>query len=97
MISVTPVTATAQPNIALIKYWGKADERLILPTTGSFSITLDGYGTTTTVTANDSLSADQFTLNGEVMHGEKAERVYRFLDLVRSHLTPHAKDIPYAE
>lgn len=97
MISVTPITATAQPNIALIKYWGKSDEALILPTTGSFSLTLEGYGTTTTVTANPALSADQFTLNGEGMTGVKAERVFRFLDLVRSLVPLPAEDIPYVE
>lgn len=42
-------TATANANIALIKYWGKADERLVIPTTSSLSITLDGMATTTTV------------------------------------------------
>ncbi|MEK0211447.1 diphosphomevalonate decarboxylase [Bifidobacterium mongoliense] len=43
-------TATAHANIALIKYWGKADERLIIPRSSSLSLTLDGLSTTTTVT-----------------------------------------------
>ncbi|TAM04459.1 MAG: diphosphomevalonate decarboxylase, partial [Rhodanobacter sp.] len=29
--------AQAQPNIALIKYWGKRDTKLNLPATGSLS------------------------------------------------------------
>lgn len=47
-ISMT-ATAIAQANIALIKYWGKADEDLIIPRTSSLSLTLDGLTTETTV------------------------------------------------
>lgn len=35
------VTCECAPNIALIKYWGKSDQNLILPLNGSLSITLD--------------------------------------------------------
>ena len=31
----------ATPNIALVKYWGKRDEGLVLPAEGSISMTLD--------------------------------------------------------
>ncbi|WEV64968.1 diphosphomevalonate decarboxylase [Bifidobacterium sp. ESL0732] len=42
-------TAVANANIALIKYWGKADENLIIPRASSLSLTLDGLSTRTTV------------------------------------------------
>lgn len=42
-------TATAHANIALIKYWGKANDELIIPRTSSLSLTLDELYTTTTV------------------------------------------------
>ena len=35
------VTCECAPNIALIKYWGKTDQDLILPLNGSLSVTLD--------------------------------------------------------
>jgi diphosphomevalonate decarboxylase len=42
-------TATAHPNIALVKYWGKRDEALILPHQSSLSVTLAPLSVTTTV------------------------------------------------
>jgi len=41
--------AQAQPNIALVKYWGKRDAVLNLPVVGSLSITLDSLWTRTEV------------------------------------------------
>ena len=37
------VKARAHTNIALIKYWGKADEALIIPMNNSLSVTLDRF------------------------------------------------------
>ena len=42
-------TATAHPNIALVKYWGKQDRDGNLPATPNLSITLSDLITTTTV------------------------------------------------
>ncbi|SER53647.1 diphosphomevalonate decarboxylase [Propionibacterium cyclohexanicum] len=75
-------TAVAHANIALIKYWGKADETLVLPRTSSLSLTLDGLATTTTVTFTGARS-DSLSLDGEEQSGEALRRVSRFLDIVR--------------
>ena len=44
------VTARAHTNIALVKYWGKKDDELIIPMNSSLSLTLDHFYTDTTVT-----------------------------------------------
>ncbi|WP_099156749.1 diphosphomevalonate decarboxylase [Virgibacillus ndiopensis] len=78
-------TAKAHTNIALIKYWGKRDESLILPMNNSLSLTLDGFYTTTTVTFKEKLSEDIFYLNDHLITGEQYNRVTKFLDIIRSY------------
>jgi diphosphomevalonate decarboxylase len=79
-------TALAQPNIALIKYWGNRDETLRLPVNGSISMNLAGLETRTIVTWDEkqATSSDSFTLNGFPITGPGLERVINFLDLVRA-------------
>ena len=56
-------TAIAQPNIALIKYWGKRDVELNLPAVGSISITLRDLHTRMSVMFDDALEADLLLVN----------------------------------
>lgn len=72
-------TAQAQPNIALIKYWGKRDIARNLPAVGSLSVTLDSLWTRTTVEFAAESSQDEFTLNNELQPA-MLERVSRCLD-----------------
>lgn len=83
MTLLPSATAIAYPNIALIKYWGKRDEALILPMTGSLSLTLDVHATTTTVSPDARLSADAVEFNGTLIDDAAARKVAVFLDLVR--------------
>lgn len=76
------MTATAHTNIALIKYWGKKDSFLNLPTTSSLSLTLDRFYTTTSVTPTDA-GTDTFVLNNQV---SDATRVHTFLNILRTQL-----------
>ncbi|MBY7141841.1 diphosphomevalonate decarboxylase [Virgibacillus sp. NKC19-3] len=76
-------TAKAHTNIALIKYWGKRNEPLILPTNSSLSLTLDGFSTTTSVEFRENLANDHVTINDETISGESYRRVSGFLDLIR--------------
>jgi diphosphomevalonate decarboxylase len=77
------VTAQAQPNIALVKYWGKRDGRLNLPASGSLSITLDGLWTRTRVAFDSSLPSDELWLN-DASHPDALARVSACLDLLRA-------------
>ncbi|MDC2806399.1 diphosphomevalonate decarboxylase [Leuconostoc suionicum] len=76
----TLMKATAHTNIALIKYWGKKNTELNLPTTSSLSLTLDKFYTTTSVEPSNH---DCFILNNQVVD---ATRVHRFLDILRQQL-----------
>uniref|UniRef100_A0A8C4WW15 Diphosphomevalonate decarboxylase n=1 Tax=Eptatretus burgeri TaxID=7764 RepID=A0A8C4WW15_EPTBU len=61
------ITCTAPVNIAIIKYWGKRDEELILPLNSSLSISLhqDQLKSTTTAVASPAFSEDKLWLNGQ--------------------------------
>ncbi len=73
-------SAQAQPNIALVKYWGKRDRGRNLPAVGSLSITLGDLWTRMHVDFA-SAGADTLTLNGEVAP-DLLPRVSRCLDAV---------------
>lgn len=77
------VTAVAHPNIALVKYWGKRDETLVVPRSDSLSMTLDVFPTTTGVRLDPAATTDSVTLGGAPARGEALRRVVGFLDLVR--------------
>ncbi len=55
--------AVAHSNIALVKYWGKADVARNLPAVPSLSMTLDGMYTETVVTFDPALTEDACSLD----------------------------------
>ncbi len=73
--------AIAQPNIALIKYWGKRDVALNLPAVGSISITLRELHTRMHVIFDDGLGADTLTVN-DVSDEKMLPRLSACLDRV---------------
>ncbi len=82
-------TAIAQPNIALIKYWGKRDLERNLPAVGSISVTLRDLFTTMQVELDDSLSCDKLVVNGAVDEA-MLPRLSACLDLVVGSSRPRA-------
>jgi diphosphomevalonate decarboxylase len=79
---MSSVTARAHTNIALVKYWGKRDVALNLPATGSLSLTLDRFHTTTTLEPKDA-GGDSLVLDGAPASEGETKRVSRYLDRLR--------------
>lgn len=76
--------ARAHTNIALIKYWGKADEDLILPMNNSLSVSLERFYTETKVTFSESYTEDTLMLNGETVNAAESKKITRFMDMLRA-------------
>src|SRR5690554_2917268 len=75
--------ARAYVNFALIKYWGKKDDKLRLPYQASLSFTVDRLYTDTLVRVNKSLIKDKITING-ISDEKLNKRVVDHLNLIRS-------------
>jgi len=75
--------AIAPANLAFIKYWGNANDQLRIPNTGSLSMNLSGFETSTSVTFDQDLTDDEIQIDGEIMLGKAKQRVSVFLDNVR--------------
>jgi diphosphomevalonate decarboxylase len=87
---VTPRTSAprsagyeAAPNIALVKYWGMRDDRLVLPNNSSLSMTVSQLRTRTQVRFDPELTADRFWLNGQPAATGPLQGAVEFLDVVR--------------
>jgi diphosphomevalonate decarboxylase len=76
--------AIARANIALAKYWGKADEAKNLPAVPSVSMTLDPLLTHTDVAFDEGLDADRFVLGGQPAEPAETARVTKMLDRIRA-------------
>ncbi|MBU0530693.1 MAG: diphosphomevalonate decarboxylase, partial [Nanoarchaeota archaeon] len=73
-------SAVANANIALVKYWGKRDKKLMLPNNGSISMTVDGMNTHTTVEFDSKYEKDIVIINGEELQDEDT---FKHIDLIR--------------
>jgi len=78
-------TAEAPSNLAFVKYWGKKDSALRIPTNNSISMNLSNARTITRVQFDPSMAEDQVILQGseQVPGPGYVDRVSRHLDRVR--------------
>lgn len=83
MSDILSASAAAHPNIALIKYWGKASDSFYNePAVSSLSVTLDTLATETRLSFDTALTDDQLILNG-VEDTKKLARITENLDKLR--------------
>ncbi len=82
--------AIAQPNIALIKYWGKRDVQRNLPAVGSISITLNDLFTEMRVEFDERAVADSLSVNGSADEA-MLPRLSACLDVVVGELRSRAR------
>ncbi|KAK9478599.1 GHMP kinase [Lipomyces japonicus] len=101
-IKIYSASTTAPVNIATLKYWGKRDTRLNLPTNSSISVTLsqDDLRTLTTAAASSSFETDKLWLNGieESVHTPRLSACLAELrQLRRQHEQVHAELAPLSQ
>ncbi|GAB0138244.1 hypothetical protein EsDP_00006481 [Epichloe bromicola] len=92
-------STTAPVNIAVVKYWGKRDAKLNLPTNSSLSVTLSQADLRTLTTASCSASYtedDSLMLNGELsdISGARAQACFRELRARRAALEAADSALP---
>lgn len=91
-------SATAPVNIATLKYWGKRDKSLNLPTNSSISVTLsqDNLRTLTTASCSEDFTQDQLWLNGklESLSSERTQACLKDLRSLRKQLEDENTSLP---
>ncbi|KHN93725.1 diphosphomevalonate decarboxylase [Metarhizium album ARSEF 1941] len=92
-------STTAPVNIAVVKYWGKRDTKLNLPTNSSISVTLSQADLRTLTTASCSSSypgGDSLVLNGEPsdVSGPRTQACFRELRARRAALEASNAALP---
>src|SRR5215468_8160498 len=85
-MQTTRTTSCAFSNLAFVKYWGKRDSTLNIPTNVSISMNLSDARTTTTVEFDASLAADEIFRQDKNSPADSAfaARTSRHLDRIRA-------------
>lgn len=87
MAKTAPYLASCEcaPNNALVKYWGKRDDKLFLPTNSSLSACMDEQLTTrTTVVFSPEFKQDEGWLDGKKLSQEELASATKIFDLLRA-------------
>ncbi|KAI1637229.1 diphosphomevalonate decarboxylase [Biscogniauxia mediterranea] len=99
MTEIYRASTTAPVNIAVVKYWGKRDPKLNLPTNSSLSVTLSqaDLRTLTTATCSSTYTGDDtLTLNGSPsdLSGARTQACLRELRSLRAALEEKDASLP---
>ncbi|MCL5434038.1 MAG: diphosphomevalonate decarboxylase [Candidatus Marsarchaeota archaeon] len=90
----------ATPNIAFVKYWGKRNDKLILPYNSSISITLgEELNTKTSVMFTKKIKEDIFYINGQKqdLTDKDVKERFAIIDIMRKKARTDAKVIVVSE
>ncbi|CAH2353188.1 diphosphomevalonate decarboxylase [[Candida] railenensis] len=97
-MSVYTASTTAPVNIATLKYWGKRDKTLNLPTNSSISVTLSqkDLRTLTSAACSETFKEDRLWLNGkeESLSSERTRACLGDLKKLRSELEAADASLP---
>jgi len=98
MAEIYQASTTAPVNIAVVKYWGKRDPKLNLPTNSSVSVTLSqaDLRTHTTAACSTSFTEDTLLLNSspQDVTGARTQACFRELRSLRSALESSNPSLP---
>ena len=79
-----PVTVRSYANIAIIKYWGKKEEKEMVPATSSISLTLENMYTETTLSPLPAdARSDEFYINGQLQNEAEHVKMSKIIDRYR--------------
>ncbi|CAK7899925.1 diphosphomevalonate decarboxylase [[Candida] anglica] len=97
-MSIYSASTTAPVNIATLKYWGKRDKSLNLPTNSSISVTLSqkDLRTLTTAATSETFTEDKLWLNGklESLESERTKACLADLKKLRKELEDSDASLP---
>lgn len=97
-MTIRSASTTAPVNIATLKYWGKRDKNLNLPTNSSISVTLsqDDLRTLTSVATSPEFTEDKLWLNGkeESLASERTQNCLQDLRTLRKQLEDSDQTLP---
>lgn len=86
-----PVSVKSYANIAIVKYWGKADAEKMIPSTSSISLTLENMYTETKLSFLEDAESDIMFID-DIEQGEKElTKASKVLDLFRTDKSQHVK------
>lgn len=78
-------SAIAHSNIAFVKYWGKKDTKLFIPTRSNISMTLDALTSTTTIEFSNDYEKDVLIINGKEQSGKAYDKAIRHIGTIRKY------------
>ena len=87
-----PVSVKSYANIAIVKYWGKADAERMIPSTSSISLTLENMYTETKLSfLPEDATGDVMYIDDELQGEKETTKASKVLDLFRTNPNQHVK------